>query len=181
MWISPGTKTDAYELDELYWFIERKGKRETRENIYIMTMISRNPRQIVEFAVDKSITTNVLQGIADSAPAAGKYYTDGCLTYCDVIFSGKHIRNVHDKKDTHNIESVNADLRHYLSGFARRSRCFYRNPETLTAVLAVFIDAYNKYGEAKLRYRKPVKHKSPNPSKHLHEFRDPPFCILDFL
>jgi hypothetical protein len=88
---------------------------------------------------------------------------------------------VRDKRDTHTIESINADLRHYISGLARRSRCFYRSLETLQAVLEVFIDAYNKFGEAKLKYRKPVIHKDPNNAKHLHKYRDVPFSILDFL
>ena len=47
---------DCLELDELYWFLEEKGNSETRENVYIMTAVSRNPRQIVGFdvALDKS-------------------------------------------------------------------------------------------------------------------------------
>jgi hypothetical protein len=146
-----------------------------------MTMMSRIPRQIAGFDVDNSVKSSVLQMIVDSVPTAEKYCTDGCPTYMNVIFGGKHICNVNDKKDTHNIESTNADLRHYISGLARRSRCFFRSKETLKAVLSVFIDAYNKYGEAKLKYRVPVKHKLPNPSKHLHEYRDLSFSLLDFL
>ena len=44
------------ELDELYWFVGRKARTETRENVYLMTMVSRLPRQIVGFDVarDKS-------------------------------------------------------------------------------------------------------------------------------
>jgi IS1 family transposase len=46
-----------------------------------------------------------------------------------------------NKRDTHNVESVNADLRHYIPGLARRSRCFFRSLKTFQAVLKVFIDA----------------------------------------
>ena len=145
-----------------------------------MTMISREPRQIVGFDVQFDKGAYRLQGIVDSAPEAESYSTDGNMSYLDVVFPGKHIRNVRDKSDTHIIESINADLRHYISGLARRSRCFYRSLETLQAVLEVFIDAYNKYGEAKLKYRVPVIHKDPNNTKPLHKFRDLPFCILDF-
>jgi len=44
------------ELDELYWFVGKKANTETRENTYVITMVSRNPRQIVGFDVsfDKS-------------------------------------------------------------------------------------------------------------------------------
>jgi IS1 family transposase/transposase-like protein len=181
VWISPKTDFSVFELDELYWFIKRKEHTKTRENAYLMTMISRIPRQIVGFNVDNSVTSINIQKIADSVSPAEKYYTDGCPSYLDVIFGGKHIRNIHDKSDTHNIESTNSDLRHHIPGLARRSRCFFRTLETVQAVLSVFVDAYNKFGEAKLSYRIPVKHKSPYPSKHLHEFREPPFSVLDFL
>ena len=110
-----------YELDELYWFIERKAKTETRENIYLMTMISREPRQIISFDVALDKNSVRLQGVVDNAPWAKKYCTDGNLSYLDVIFPGKHIRNVRNKKDTHNVESINADLRHYNQSFKVRS------------------------------------------------------------
>lgn len=181
MWISEKTNTENFELDEVYWFINKKERSKTRENTYIMTMISREPRQIVGFDVQFDKGAFRLQGIVDNAPEAENYSTDGNLSYLDVIFPGKHIRNVSDKRDTHIIESINADLRHYISGLARRNRCFYRSLETLQAVLGVFINAYNKYGEYKMKYRVPVKHKDPNNTKKLHKFRDLPLCILDFL
>jgi IS1 family transposase len=142
---------DVLELDELYWFLERKAKTKTRENVYIMTMVSREPRQIVGFdvAADKSRTR--LQAIVDAGPEARKYCTDGNTTYLDVVFPGKHIRNVRNKKDTFTVEGINADLRHYIPILARRSRCFARKLETLCAVIAVFVDAYNRFGAAKSR------------------------------
>ena len=144
-------------------------------------MISREPRQIVSFDVQFDKSAFRLQGIVDNGPEANNYSTDGNQSYLDVVFPGKHIRNARNKRDTHIIESINADLRHYISGLARRSRCFYRSIETLQAVLEIFIDAYNKYGEAKLKYRVPVVHKNPDSKKRLHKFRDLPFSILDFL
>ena len=123
-----------------------------------------------------------LQGIADNAPEAEKYSTDGNLSYLDVIFPGRHIRNVRDKRDTHTIESINADIRHYISGLARKSRCFFRRIETLQAVLELFVDAYNKFGAAKLKYRVPTEHKAPpHNTNGLHKYQDLPFSILDFL
>jgi len=51
----------TFGLDELYWFIEKKSKSETRENVYLMTMISTLPRQIVGFKVqlNKSAIVNL--------------------------------------------------------------------------------------------------------------------------
>ena len=168
-------------MDELYWFVERKARSETRENTYLMTMISREPRQIVGFAVAKDKSPARIQAIVDSAPEAQSYCTDGFLGYIDIVYPGQHIRNIHDKSDTFTVEGINADIRHYIPVFARRSRCFCRRIDTLEAVLAVFIDAYNKFGEAKLKYRIPTKHKSHNHSKRLHKYRDTPFSVLDFL
>lgn len=144
-------------------------------------MISRKPRQIVGFDVDYDKEANRIQRIVDSVYAAENYYTDGNPTYMDVVFPGKYNRNIRDKKDTHITESINSDLRHYISGLGRKSRTFFRKQETMYAVLSVFIDAYNKYGEAKLKHQVPVVHKSENPNKHLHKYRDVPFSILDFL
>jgi len=165
----------------MYWFTNRKAKTKTRENTYIMTMVSREPRQIISFDVQHDMKSFRLQGIVDNAPDAKEYCTDGCVGYLNVVFPGRHNRNVRNKSDTHIIEGVNADLRHYIAGLSRRSRCFFRSLETLHAVLDVFINAYNKFGEAKIKYRVPVIHKNPNNSKHLHKFRDTPFNLLDFL
>ena len=83
-------------------------------------------------------------------------------------------KNIFDKEDTHNVESINADLRHYIHGLHRRSRCFYRTLETFNAVLWLFVNAYNKFGEAKLKYR---IRKNPDPNKRIEY----PFSMLDFL
>ena len=153
LWISAETKTEAFELDELYWFIgERKGY-ENGINTYIMTMLSRQPRQIVAYAVDNSVNAEQIQEMVDGTVQARRYYTDGGNSYLGVDFIGCHVRNMRDKSDTHNIEGSNADLRDYIAGLRRRSRCFFRSLETLRAVLYVFVHAYNKFGEAKMLHR----------------------------
>jgi len=145
-------------------------------------MISRLPRQIVAFDVNKFRTEEMFQSMVDSVNSAETYHTDGLKTYGEVdYYPGRHNQNSLDKSDTHNVESINADLRHHIPGLRRRSRCFYRKDETLESVLSVFADAYNKFGTAKLKSRIPVKHKSPFPEKHLHEWKDLPFSVLDFL
>lgn len=157
------------ELDELYWFVGKKGTSETRENVYLITMISRNPRLIVGFDVATDKSRERIQTIVDNSPEADFYYTDGYLGYIDVVYPGKHIRNVRDKKDTHNVESINADLRHYIPLLARRRRCFARKIETLYAVVAVFVNAYNRFGLEKYKFRL----RKPN--------GELPFSVVDFL
>jgi len=160
---------EILELDELYWFINKKGDSETRENVYIITMIRRNPRQIVGFSVTEEKTSVKIQEIVDGGPEAEKYCTDGYNGYLDVVFPGKHVRNIHNKKDTFTVEGINADLRHFIPLLRRRSRCFARSIETLTAVIDMFVEAYNCFGLAKFKYRQ------ANPE------RCPPFGLVDFL
>ena len=159
------------EVDELYWFIGRKGTSETRENCYVIPVVSRLPRQIVgiDAAFDKS--PERIQNLIDTAPSAENYCTDGYLGYIDVVYPGKHVRNVHNKNDTFTIESVNADLRHYIPILRRRSRCFPRKLETLQAVLEVFADAYNAFGVAKMKFR---RNRDPNS-------RELPFSVLHYI
>ena len=58
------------KANELYHFIEYKPTHETSENVYVMTLISKNPRQIVGFDVAKDKSPNRLQTIFDYAPEA---------------------------------------------------------------------------------------------------------------
>ncbi|GHU78965.1 hypothetical protein FACS1894191_0710 [Clostridia bacterium] len=105
---------DWLELDELYWFIGQKADSETRENVYLMTMVSREPRQIAGFEVATDKSAAHIQRIVDNAPPAERYCTDGYIGYCDVVYPGEHVRNMRDKSDTYTVEGVNADLRHYF-------------------------------------------------------------------
>ena len=95
---------------------KKRQRTKTRENTYIIPVMSRTPRQIVSFGVENSRTAKVFQKIVDNAPHAYQYNTDGNFTYMDVIFPLHHKRNSTDKKDTCRIESVNADLRSYIAG-----------------------------------------------------------------
>jgi len=155
----------------MYWFVGKKPRTETRENTYVMTMVSRLPRQIVGFDVAFDKSPKRIQAIVDNAPEARSYCTDGWNGYVDVVYPGLHIRNVSNKNDTFTVEGVNADLRHYIPLLARRSRCFPRKLETLRAVLDVFVEAYNRFGEAKMKFRQ-----NRNPKS-----RELPFSVVDFL
>ena len=162
-------KYEILEIDEMYWFVFHRPRTATRENVYLIIMVSRNPRQIVGFDIAYDKTPERIQRMVDAAPPSTKYYTDGYLGYVDVVYPGSHIRNIHNKNDTHTVESVNADLRHYIPILARRSRCFARTIDTLFAVVGVFVDAYNRFGLAKANFRNSLR------------LGDLPFSVLDFL
>ena len=119
-----------------------------------MTMMTQYPRQILGFEVAHEVSAEAIEKMVFSTEPAKRYSTDGAPVYEGVDFFGKHNANAYDKSDTHNVEGSNADLRHYIAGLRRRSRCFFRSLETLKAVLWVFANANNKFGEWKGRYFK---------------------------
>ena len=133
-----------------------------------MTMVSRNPRKIVGHIVSRDKMSSTIQQMVDTAPEAKQYCTDGYYGYLDVVFPGKHIFNVHNKKDTFTAESVNADLRHYIPTLARRSRRFPRKLDNLKAVFNVFVKSFNSFASQKELYRS------------LHPGATIPFSLFDF-
>ncbi|MCL2812564.1 MAG: hypothetical protein FWD25_11845 [Clostridia bacterium] len=88
-----------------------------------------------------------------------------------MAYPGRHVCNVSSKNDTYTVESVHAGFRHYIPILRRRSRCFPRSLDTLSAVLKVFADAYNAFGVAKMKSR---HGRDPNA-------RELPFSVLDFI
>lgn len=180
VWISENVFNDIFEIDELYHFIGHIERTETHENTYVIPIISRNPRQIVAFGVESSKSAETIQKIADRAPYAYQFNSDGYFGYMDVVFSGRHKRNPHDKSDTHNVESVNADIRHYIPGLRRRSRCFYRSLKTLRAIFSIFVNVYNKFNEAKWKYRKRLLDRYGIGVKLHNWYKDPPINFFDY-
>jgi len=137
-------------MDEVYWYI---GTKKDGINTYLMTMISRKPRQIVAFEIGVSVNAEALQRMANSTNPFHRYFVDGCRVYQNVDYVGCLSQNFEDKSDTYTIEGTNADLRCYIAALQRKSRCFFRSSETMKAVLWVLINAYNKFGDWKRNYR----------------------------
>ena len=67
-----------------------------RENIYLITLVSRNPRQILGHTVSRDKSAKTLQKVVDMAPYSEIYCTDGYNGYLDTVFPGKHIFNPHN-------------------------------------------------------------------------------------
>jgi IS1 family transposase len=136
-------------------------------------------RQIGGFKAAYSNGSAELQEVVNRAPAAKDYHSDGWSGYKGVFYCGEHHAHL-NKSETYTVEGTNADLRHYIPGLARRNRCFYRSLDTLRAVLAVFVRAFNKFALEKHKVRVPVIHKPASKSR-LHKWRQPPFSLIDFI
>jgi IS1 family transposase len=172
----------AYEMDELYWYIGEKPRTETHENVYLMTIVSREPRQIQSYCVARDKCAWRIQEMVDRIPKAKTYCSDGYLGYLDVDYYGaKYVRNCRNKADTHHVESINADIRCFIAGLQRRSRCFFRSLETLEAVIDIFVEAYNAFGAWKMKYRRQVHHRPGNQGKHLHNWNYSGASIFNFV
>ena len=122
-------RNGTIELGELHWFVKFKPHTETRENVYILTMVSRIPRQIVSHVVSRDKSCQMIQGVVDHAPDVGKYCTDGYAAYREVVYPGRHIFNNHDKRDIFTVEGVNADLRHYIPTLVQQRRLTIKSQE----------------------------------------------------
>ena len=71
-----------------------------------------------------------------------KYKADNYATDSWKIYKGIDVNNNHlvGKKHTTNIESVNANVRHYLARFRRKTRCYSKCP--LMVELSLFLLFY---------------------------------------
>ena len=145
----------------------------------MITFIDRETRQIVGHKVSEDKSVETIQEIADYAPKAESYHSDGHSAYAETLYYGTHYAHF-DKSETYTVEGVNSDLRKYIPGFARRSKCFYRKLDTVIAVMAVFVRAFNKFALKKYHTRKLAVHK-PSSMSRLHKYKDSPFALIDFL
>jgi len=172
---------DAAEIDELYHFVGHREKTETRENVYVIALTSREPRQFLGLTASHDKSPETIEHLVQTSPHAQQYFSDGFQGYKYVDFPNHFVQNCENKDDTYTVEGSNADLRHFVPTLKRKSRCFPRKIENLNAVLKLLAFAYNLFGQYKLKTRIPVVHKSPFPHKHLRKFRYPRLSHLDFL
>lgn len=169
------------ELDELYHYVRKKARTQTKENMYVIAIASRSPRQFLGLTASFDKSPETIENFVWDSQHAGEYFSDGYLGYRNVLYPGSFTQNIRSKDDTYTVEGVNADLRTYVPMLQRRSRCFPRKLENLNAVLKLFAYAYNLFGQWKLKNKIPVKHKSENPNKKLRKFRYPRLSHLDFI
>ena len=119
-------------MDKLYSFIERKNK------IYVMTLVSRDKRQIVGYDIEFDKSRERIQKLVDNSSKSSKYYSDA-YSVCSEIYYEGHNTSLKNKSQTHTVKCINSDLRHYIPDLRRRNKCFFRPIETMKAVFKLFI------------------------------------------
>ena len=94
-----------------------------KNRIYLITLVSRDNRQIVGYDVAYDKGWERIQKLVDKAPKAYSYYSDAYSAYSEVCYEGRHI-SLNNKSQTYTVEGVISDLRHYIKALHRRSKCF---------------------------------------------------------
>jgi insertion element IS1 protein InsB len=117
--------------------------------------VSRFSRLIVGIEVMWERTWENMQAVADILPAANCYCTDDLTVYSELVWpdcpdyqwgdegNSEHIIS-YGKEETHTIESMNANLRHYLGRLKRKSRCFSRCIHALRRAVRLFVWHHNR-------------------------------------
>ena len=124
-----------------------------KNRTYLITFVTREPRQIVGFDIAYDKSENRIQNIADNAVKARFYFSDANPSYQSVSYFGKHFY-FHNKSHTFTVEGVNSDIRKYISALQRNSKCFFHSLNTFKSVMNIFVYSYNKFAQYKFLFPK---------------------------
>ena len=119
-----------------------------KNRIYVITLVSRDKRQIVGYDIAFDKSRKRIQNLVDSSPKADRYYSDAYPAYSEILYDGLHT-SLKNKSQTYTVEGVNSDLRHYIPPLRRKSKCFFRSIDTMKAVFKIFVYAFNNFASAK--------------------------------
>ena len=110
-----------------------------------MAAIARDTGLVVGMKVLEELQWEGMQQVVDSLPQAQSYCSDRSPIYPDLDWpqGSTHVIS-QAKEQTHTIESLNANLRHYLKRLARRTRCFSKCFKALARSVRLFAWYYNR-------------------------------------
>ena len=120
-----------------------------KNRYYLLTVVERNTRCVLSWDLVQERTPENMQACLDQGPRAQRYYSDMFHYYSLLDYTPATHRSHNDKSQTYSVESVNADFRHYLRRFARRSKCFSRSLRALRLTITFFVYCHNRRQLAK--------------------------------
>ena len=114
-----------------------------KRKLWVWIAIDRYTQDILGFSVGsrgKKAFKELIRKIEKYS--VGYYATDGWKIY-NILSSSKRLIG---KKHTTQIESLNANVRHYLARFSRKTRCYSKCPEMveLSLFLLFFKDLFHR-------------------------------------
>jgi len=108
-----------------------------------MTIVDRETRCLLAVRAVWHRSQAVAQWLVNQSPAQ-QYYSDQFPLYDSLEYRRGYHMSLFDKSETYSVEGVNAELRHYLTRLARKSRCFSRCIDWLNRHLKAFAHAWNR-------------------------------------
>ncbi len=108
-----------------------------------MTIVDRETRCLLAVRAVWHRTQAIAQQLVNQSPAQ-QYYSDQFSLYDSLEYRRGYHLSLFDKSETYSVEGVNAELRHYLTRLARKSRCFSRCLVWLNRHLKAFAHAWNQ-------------------------------------
>lgn len=110
-----------------------------------MAAVARESGLIVGAQVLEELSWERVQAFVDTLPPAHSYCTDQSSIYPDVLWPEGSSHLISQAKElTHTIESLNANLRHYLKRLCRRTRAFSKCIHALRRAVRLFVWYYNR-------------------------------------
>jgi IS1 family transposase len=107
--------------------------------------VARESGLIVGAQVLEELSWEDVQAFVDALPPAHSYCTDQSSIYPDLLWPEGSSHLISQAKElTHTIESLNANLRHYLKRLCRRTRAFSKCIHALRRAVRLFVWYYNR-------------------------------------
>lgn len=94
-----------------------------KNKIYVMTLVSRDKRQIVGYDIAFDKSRDRIQQLVDRSPKAFRYYSYAYPAYSEICYEGSRL-SLKNKSQTYTVEGVNFDFRHYIPALRRHSKYF---------------------------------------------------------
>ena len=116
-----------------------------------MTLVNRKTREILGYDIARDRSIQRIKNLVDNSPKAEFYFSNAFPVYSQICYDGVY-RTLNNKSQTFTVESVNADLRHYIPPLHRKSRCFFVLLILFSLSLKFFVLAFNKFSLAILRF-----------------------------
>ena len=120
---------DIIQIDEIFSYVKKKSQKR-----FIWIAFNQARSRVIDYEIgDRSTKTlDKLYTRLESTYKIKYYGTDHYASYSELISFNKHKKG---KKFTQGIESQNARIRHYLRGFTRRSKGYFKDINSMQNAL----------------------------------------------
>ena len=106
--------------------------------IWLMLAVDRKRRRVIAYEVGSRSKATIRKMLAKlSAYRIKKICTDKWKIYRALIPQDQLVQS---KKETYTIESINCNVRHYLSRFRRKTRCYSKSVYMVKSVVSILFE-----------------------------------------